>query len=56
MEGVSRFPASAVRVALARDRYLRDEIRLVDDDVAGYEWLVASHRAFSLFPAIRQRP
>jgi hypothetical protein len=44
MEGVSRFPASAVRVALARDRYIRDEIRLVDDNVAGYEWLVASHR------------
>jgi hypothetical protein len=34
----------AIRAALARDRYVRDEVRIADDDVQGYEWLVASHR------------
>lgn len=40
------FPNSrrAIRTALARERYARDEVRVTDPDLRGFRWLVASHR------------
>lgn len=34
----------AIRTALARDGFVRDTVRLVDADLAGFDWLVATHR------------
>lgn len=39
-----RLPKGAIRAALARERYERAEFRIVDSDISGYSWLVASHR------------
>ncbi len=35
-------PHREIREALARDKYLRNEVRIADPDVTGYTWLVAS--------------
>jgi hypothetical protein len=32
----------AIRLALARDAYERDIVRIADPSIAGYDWLVAS--------------
>lgn len=34
----------AIRTALARDGFQRDTVRLIDTDLAGITWLVATHR------------
>ena len=34
----------AVRTALARQAYATDQVRLVDAELAGFDWLVATHR------------
>jgi hypothetical protein len=34
----------AIRTALARQAYATDQVRLLDRDLAGYDWLVATHR------------
>lgn len=45
MPDIDRFAAkSALREAMARDAYARDEVRIADPDLAGQTWLVASHR------------
>ena len=36
------FPRSAIRAALAREAYHRGEVRLIDGELRGYRWLVAS--------------
>lgn len=34
----------SIRMALARDAYNRNLIRIADSDVSGFDWLVATHR------------
>jgi hypothetical protein len=34
----------SIKMALARDAYARGEVRIANPDLAGYTWLVASHR------------
>jgi hypothetical protein len=34
----------AIRTALARHAYATDQVRLLDPDLAGFDWLVATHR------------
>jgi len=48
-----RLSTRAIRAALARDLYARNEARIADPDVSGHEWLVASHRG--LFAVARDR-
>ncbi len=34
----------AIRTALARQAYATDQVRLLDNDLTGFDWLVATHR------------
>lgn len=41
----------AIKTAIARDAYGRDEVRIADSGLAGYRWLVASNRGlFAVAP------
>lgn len=47
---------SEIRAALARLAYDRGEVRVVDPDLAGWEWLVTTHRGVFAVAADRVKP
>ena len=47
---------SEIRAALARLAYDRGEVRIVDPDLAGWEWLVTTHRGVFAIAADRVKP